>query len=233
MNVLVTRPAEDGAETAARLRERGHAALIAPLLEVRFRDGSEPIFDGVQAIIVTSANGVRALVRRTARRDVMVFAVGPQSAAVARAAGFFNVKNSEGDATALADAIARWTTPQAGALIHVAGNEASSRLATRLAEHGFVVRREIFYDVVPADLSRDAENALRGGKLDAVLLYSPLSAQIFVHCVQAARLADACRALVAVCISDATKKKCESLPFRELRVAPRPSETEMLDLLAR
>ncbi len=70
MHVLVTRPVEDGAEIAARLKDMGHVALLAPLLNPQFEAGPEPDFTGIQAILVTSANGIRALTLRTARRDI-------------------------------------------------------------------------------------------------------------------------------------------------------------------
>ena len=67
MRILITRPAEDGAQIAARLADMGHEGLVAPLLTPRYRapgdpDFAEPDFTGVQAILITSANGVRALV---------------------------------------------------------------------------------------------------------------------------------------------------------------------------
>ncbi len=93
MRVLVTRPVEDAGATAARLRELGHELLIAPLLEIRFRDGPELSLDGFQAIVATSANGVRALIGRTLRPATLpIFAVGPQTAALAREAGFADVQ---------------------------------------------------------------------------------------------------------------------------------------------
>ena len=170
MRVLVTRPIEDAEETAARLRSRGHIAVIAPLLEVRFRDGPEISFDGIQAIVATSANGIRALLRRTQKRDVRLFAVGPQTAAVAQAAGFVDVQNSQGDSIALADAISTWADRGKGALLHVAGNEATGKLAARLSEHGFILRRDVLYDVAPvAALPADVEKAIRNRELDAVM----------------------------------------------------------------
>ncbi len=69
-----------------------------PLLSVRFHDGPPLALDGAQAILATSANGVRALARRSRARDLPVFAVGPQTAEAAREAGFANVKSADGDA---------------------------------------------------------------------------------------------------------------------------------------
>src|ERR1700689_137219 len=108
MRVLVTRPYDDALETAAKLKALGHHAILAPLLEIRFRDGAEIALDGVQAILATSANGVRALERRTTQRNVPLFAIGRQSAVVARAAGFSDVQSADGDGTALAQAAMRW-----------------------------------------------------------------------------------------------------------------------------
>lgn len=234
MRVLVTRPVEDAEETAARLRDRGLAAAIAPMLEIRFRDGPDLSFDGIQAIVATSANGVRALVRRSQRRDLPLFAVGPQTAAVARAAGFSDVRNSQGDAIALADAISNWTDPGKGVLLHVAGNEATGKLAARLSQHGFALRREVLYDVEPVDaLPASVAEALRNREFDAVLLFSPLSAQTFVRCVDTAGLQSACRDIICVCISQAAAGKITSGLFREIRIAAHPSENEMLNALER
>jgi len=152
MRILVTRPAEDGVEIAHRLGELGHEALLAPLLQVSFFAGTDLDMDGVQALLATSANGVRALGGRTARRDIPLFAVGPQTAEAALAAGFLRVRNAAGDAVALADAVAHWADPTAGVLLHAAGAESGGWLAGALTEKGFTVRRENLYrvDAAPA-----------------------------------------------------------------------------------
>jgi uroporphyrinogen-III synthase len=80
MRVLVTRPQPDALETANMLIARGHQPIVAPLVRVNYHDGPEIDLSGVQAILATSANGVRALSRRLARRDLPVFAVGPKTA---------------------------------------------------------------------------------------------------------------------------------------------------------
>jgi uroporphyrinogen-III synthase len=74
---------------------------------------------------------------------------------------------------------------------------------------------------------------VRDGKLDAVLLYSPRGGENFSRCVQHAGLAEMCRALIAVCISEAAAKKIEAMPLREIRVAVRPSEDAMFEALQR
>ncbi len=123
-------------------------------MKTNFHDGPDVSLDGVQAILATSANGVRALVRRTSRRDVPLFAVGPQTEEEAHNHGFTFVRNANGDSKTLAAATREWTSPEKGALLHVKGAEADGTLATLLKAQGFDVRTLVLYDV--ADLQRIA-----------------------------------------------------------------------------
>lgn len=227
MHVLVTRPQEDGEEIAARLAEMGHTALLAPLLSPQFEDGPEPDFTGVQAILASSANGIRALIRRTARRDIPIFAVGPQTTQEAAAAGFTDIKNADGDAQALAEATARWTVPQKGVLLHVCGAEAPGTLADMLSLRGFCVRRAVLYRVEAArDLPPLAREALAAGGVDAALFFSPRSARIFCELAQGLPT----EKLIALCISPATAKGL-SRSFAQVRIAAAPNQTSLLALI--
>src|SRR5258707_6331214 len=88
MRALVTRPREEATGLAALLAARGIDAMIEPLMDIHFRSAPRPAFDGVQAILCTSANGVRALARLSAVRDLPVLAVGDAPAAPAPAEDF-------------------------------------------------------------------------------------------------------------------------------------------------
>jgi uroporphyrinogen-III synthase len=232
MRVLVTRPHEDALETQILLGARGHEAIVAPLLEVRFRDGPEIDLAGVQAIVATSANGVRALARRTARRDLPVFAVGPQTAQAAQAAGFANVKNADGDADALAIAIPLWTSAAIGELLHATGAEGAGRLAKALATAGFKVRTEVLYDVLGvSELTRNVAAEFAADRIDAVMLLSPRSASTFVQCIERAGLRTQARRVIAACISEATAAAIASLNLDDVRVAARPNQASLLACL--
>ena len=153
MRILVTRPLEDGAEIARLLAARGHQALLAPLLEPRFPEGplleEGAILDRVEAVLATSANGIRALRRRTARRDLPIFAVGPQTADEARRADFTDVRSADGDAKALAEATRGWARPGA-VLLHVCAEDAPGTLCDQLNASGFTIRRCALYTIEPA-----------------------------------------------------------------------------------
>jgi uroporphyrinogen-III synthase len=216
MRVLITRPREDALRIAEKIRAMGHEPVIAPLLELRFHDGEEISLDGIQAVLATSANGVRALARRTARRDVPVFAVGPQTAEEARALGFVQVKNANGDSKALAAATRGWARPDGGALLHVKGAEADGTLAGLLRD--FDLRGVVLYEMAPVARLETVE-------ADAALFFSPRSARVFVESGIDARR------WVAICISDATAAALAPLQFREIRVAAAPNQAALLEKL--
>lgn len=233
MRLLVTRPEEDARSFALLLTKAGHEAVIAPLMEVRFHDGPELNLDSYQAVMATSANGVRALERRTTRRDIAVYAVGPQTAETARAAGFAPVINADGDANALVETVASYASPENGALLHAAGAESAGRLKQNLTARGFTVDAPVLYEAAPVSaLPQAALDALQAGTLDGVLLFSPRSAKSFATLTNDAGLAETCTRLTAYCISVATASSLGDLPLAHSVVAGEPNQHAMLAALA-
>jgi uroporphyrinogen-III synthase len=233
MRLLVTRPIAQSQTLAAKLRALGHDAVVAPLMTVRVIDGPTLSLAGIQAAVLTSANGARALGERSRMRDVPVFAVGPQTAEAARALGFARVSSAEGDAASLAEFIAARLDPQGGALFHAAGAETAGRLRRLLEAAGFAVESEVLYAAEPVpELAREAASALKGGALDGVLVFSPRSARILAGLVTRAGLAPACARLDAFCISAAAAEALSPLGFARVLVAGAPNETAMLALIS-
>jgi uroporphyrinogen-III synthase len=232
MRVMVTRPASDAHGTAARLIALGHTPLVAPLLAIEFLDGADVSLDGVQAVLATSSNGVRALARRTTRRDVDLFVVGHQTAATASEAGFVSVHSADGDAAMLTSAVRQALAPGRGQLLHVTGAEAEGNLARALTGAGFDVRTAVLYRAnAEPRLPEEARDALRDGGLDAVLHFSSRSARIFCDLVRAAALEPACEGLLMVCISRTAAGPLATLKCRELRIAPAPNQDALLECL--
>jgi uroporphyrinogen-III synthase len=227
MKVLVTRPAEDGAEIARSLARMGHEALLVPLLMVEFLEGEPLKLQGVQAILATSANGVRAVAARTRVRDLPLFAVGPQTAAAAAKAGFIRVRNAAGDAGALAERVPDWADPAEGILLHVRGEDAGGELARGLEAKGFRVRSEVLYRVRAArEFPVEAADLARWGQAQAALFFSPRSAKVFAECVTKAGLST--KSLIAVCISRNTADALQGLDFSEVRIAAAPNQADLL-----
>jgi uroporphyrinogen-III synthase len=232
MRLLVTRPRDDAEAFAKALRARGHIPIVAPLMEVHIMAGAPIALEGVQAVLTTSANGVRALAAGTKRRDLTIYAVGPQTAERAREAGFTVVISAEGDSADLVEMVAREADPAKGLLLHAAGAETAGRLQHALQTRGFRVETAMLYEAAPvAKLPIEADEALRDGSIDGVFLFSPRSAKIFATLVGDAGLAEPCAKLAAFCISPATAAALSPLSFVRVAIAGMPNQDAILDLV--
>ena len=231
--VVITRPREDATRLAAQLAEQDVEAVIEPMLEVVPCPLDTPIdFDGVQAILVTSANGVRALAEIGTRRDLPLFAVGSASAEAAEAYGFAKIEAAAGDVAALAKLVCARLQPDAGPLIHAAGSHIAGDLVGALDAAGFTVRREVLYAArAAAALSAPLRASLAAGELDAVLFFSPRSAGTFVTLLTAAGLAQSVASLDALCLSDAVANVAGGVAWRRVAVAERLDQEAVLALL--
>ncbi len=234
MRILITRPREDAAPFAAALRTRGHTPILEAIIEIvpATAAGAPIALDGVQAVIFTSANGVRAFAKLSDRRDLPVFAVGDSSARAAREAGFAKVESAAGDVDDLARLVAARLQPADGALFHGAARSLAGDLKGTLEGAGFTLRREVLYETRTAtDLSPTTRTALSHGEIDAATFFSPRTGQSFVDLVQKADLAGACASVDAVCLSAAVAEKLDVLPWRSIRIAAQPNQDALLECI--
>jgi len=233
MRLLLTRPAEDSRQLAETLGALGHETVIAPLLEIVYLDEPAPDCQGVQALLATSANGVRAFARLTSERAVPLFAVGDASARCARQAGFADVESASGDVESLARLVAERLDPGQGALLHIAGSDLAGDLGGRLEGAGFTCLRAVLYrahqvSALPAAAARE----IAAGRIDGVVLYSPRSAESFCRLAEQAGLSAALTGVTAYCLSAAVAVKARALSWGAVAVAARPDGERLLALLA-
>ena len=234
MKVLVTRAEGDAERLAARLAERGYESVIEHLMTIRFRPeaarGIAPFLDGVQAILFTSANGVRAFAEASARRDFRAFAVGDATAGTARAAGFAEVTSAGGAVDDLARLVIGRLKPKAGALFHAAASATAGDLQGLLEAAGFSVRRAVLYEAVESErLSEPTRGMMARHEIDAALFFSPRNAAAFVRL--AAGLEEGCKHMIAVALSSAVAERLAPLPWRRIAVAAVPNEAALLAAL--
>jgi uroporphyrinogen-III synthase len=226
MRLLITRPEPEASAFAAALTARGHRVLIAPLQSVQFHVGARVDLDGIAAILATSANGVRALANRCARRDILLFAVGPQTARAAHKLGFAKVESADGDKSALTGML-QHRFSAGTALLHATGSN-----GTALVVPGCDVRRAELYDVIAAEhLPSSAADAMKAGALDGAFFFSPGGAKVFAACVEKDGLHDDCRHFAAYCISAAAAKSLAPLRFAQIFIAGKPNRAALLDML--
>ena len=231
MLVLLTRPTSQAGATAGRLAALGHQALLAPVLAIV--PGDEPPPDGpFDAVLLTSANAVPALARRWERfRGTRILAAGRRTAEAAREAGFGEVDEADGDAVALVNLVTR-SLPRDSRVLHAAGRERKAEPARSLAAQGYGVEIwESYVARAESALPRDAADALRAGRIDAVLHYSRRSAALFVDVCRRAGLAAYAAMPLHLCLSPDVTEGLGALAGLRLRIAARPDETSLLDCL--
>jgi uroporphyrinogen-III synthase len=231
MRILITRPIEDAKPLADALAERGIEVLIEPLLEIRHLDDAAIDLDAVQALLFTSANGVRAFAALSPRRDLKTFTVGDGSAEAARQAGFPNVESAKGDAEALAALVVDRLKAEDGILFHAAGTVTAGDLKARLEGLGYRVRRAQLYEArIATALSTETRANLTLGGIDAVLLFSPRTASTFAELWQAAG-APSLAGIQALCLSAAVAREIGNLGWAGVEIADRPDLPSMLALV--
>lgn len=231
MRVLLTRPEPDSTALAERLKQDGIDSVIAPLLEIVPRDpGPPPVpMDTVQALLVTSANAAGRLAAVTERRDLRVLCVGAATAEAARAQGFEAVESADGAIEELTALALGTLDPKAGPVLHLSGETVAGDLAGMLRLAGFEAHRLVVYEARPVDsLGPRAVADLRRGRLDAVLFFSPRTAETFVRLAGAAGLAGKLGGVTAVAISDKAADACRTLSWRDIVVAASPDLPAMM-----
>jgi uroporphyrinogen-III synthase len=233
MRLLVTRPREDADALAEALRALGAEPVLAPVMTIEPARDVQIDLTGVQALLFTSANGVRAFAAASNVRDLPVLAVGDATARAAKEAGFAKIDSAGGDTNDLATLAARNLDPKAGALLHPAGRDVAGPLKEMLETKGFEVRRQTFYRAAFArTLPAQARRAIGEGSIDGVLFFSPRTARSFVTLLREAALSDALQDAYAYCLSAAVAEIARDVQWKNVRVAAKPTQAALLDLIA-
>ena len=202
MRVLVTRPAREGHDTTRELGARGHEVVLSPVLGVAPTGAVLPPgrFD---AAVATSAQAIEALTpaQVEALIGVPLHVVGRRTAAAARARGLASPVSVAADGVELAQTL-REAGMSSRNVLYLAGRHRKSAIEAACAKLDcqlFVV--EIYEAQPAASLTDEAVEALRGGRIDAVLHFSRRSAEVFLGLADAAGLIERLQNVRHVCIS--------------------------------
>jgi uroporphyrinogen-III synthase len=234
VRLLVTRPQPDAERSAAALRARGHATVVAPLLRIETVDGVEIGSGPWTAILVTSANAAAAVARHRRfpeLKNLPVLAVGERSAQAMRDMGFADVISAGGGMGELTRLAAGRLT-RGARLLYLAGAERSGDLAGDLAARNFAVQTVVIYRALAAEaLPPAAAEALAAG-IDGVLHFSKRSAEAYVKAAQAAGFIDSgINNPVHFCLSAQVAEPLIQAGAAKVRVAASPDEAALLALI--
>lgn len=232
MRVLVTRAEEQGRATGKRLEAAGHDAVTAPLVRTVLDGDAEIAIDGVQGLLVTSVNAVTALCLRPdadAFRALPTFAVGDKTARAALDRGFQNTLSASGNRHDLVALVAGRLDPLDGPILWAAGEDRTADLEDDLVARGFSVRVAVVYRVEPVEtLPEGVADDLRSGRIDAVAVYSPKSAEILVDALAARGITAETSSFRIHAISEAAAAPLRKAGFDRVVVAARPDEPGLL-----
>jgi uroporphyrinogen-III synthase len=241
MAVLVTRPHPDDDATAAALRARGYDILSAPVLRLEPVAFHEDMNARYGAVIVTSTNALRSIephLKGHRLLELPLFAVGEQTAAAARRAGFTDVISAEGDAAGLRDLVlAKVKAKQlkkAATLLYLAGADLARDLAGELGEHGLRVVTQTTYKMSElASLPPEVLDAFAANRIEAVLHYSQRSARAFLEAARAGGVEISALAIPQCCISAAVASVVRDAGATQVMVAASPDENALFEALDR
>jgi len=237
MFFLLTRPEEESQKLAQSLIALGHGAHCDPLLKIdqikTDKTTSSKITSGnFQAVLFTSANGVRAFARTAQPGGMPCYAVGASTAEEARAAGFHPVFTAAGNVVTLAQLVCRNLQASSGPLLHISGLDIAGNLSGILEAAGFqLVRIPLYKATKAAALSPVTCDMITSGQITHIPFYSPRTAEIFIALARRAGLQEYLTAITALCLSSAVSDVINSLSWHKILTAQQPDQTRLFNLI--
>ena len=229
MHILITRPKEDAVFLANRLNNRDIKCIVEPLIEIVYLDKPMPNLSSVYAILITSANGIRALARLSSDRTIAIWTVGDASASTALSLGYRNVKSASGDVNDFARLVIQNMGGSKRPLLHISGSQVAGDLGKHLKSAGLLYKRCILYEAqARLKLSENTSRMIRKGLMDGVMLYSPRTAEIFLKLIINLGLGKKLRGLSVFCLSEAVEKKIKMMQWKKIAVAQFPNEASLI-----
>ncbi|MEM1088682.1 MAG: uroporphyrinogen-III synthase, partial [Pseudomonadota bacterium] len=227
--ILVIRSEPGASETIARLQAASYETIKSPVLAIASNPEVDiPDLSEIEALIFTSANGVRAFAQRTESRDHTAWCVGPATAAAAREAGFKRVEQSSGNATDLADYIINRTPPTGKPMLHIANAEAKGHLRKRLTNAGFTIVFCPLYRMTRAiHLSDTALETLISQAPTLVLIHSEKGALAFSELISSLTPQNC----TGVAISHQAAEPLSGSALKQINIADRPDEDSLMETL--
>ncbi len=225
MPVLLTRPREDSLRVAGILEADGIQSLIWPLTEIDFFEQPIDLPSGLDGIVFSSGNAVRAFARCSDERNLTAFCVGNRTAELAGEAGFLDIRSADGSFDELVGLI---HASKPGSVHYLRGEDVSGDLPGTLIDNGIACTSSVVYRARPSN-GPDAKvrRALVEGSLDVVTIWSRRNATLFRESVGNSTNWQIGQATL-VCISENALGELGKMGFRRTIVASRPNATQML-----
>ncbi|MEL6479721.1 MAG: uroporphyrinogen-III synthase, partial [Pseudomonadota bacterium] len=178
-----------------------------------------------EAVLATSAHGIRGFAALSERRDLPVFCVGDRTAEVARGLGFGLCLSASGRS---ADLIQLARQSGLRRFIYPRGRDVSVDLAQALEAAGHRVHQAVVYAAVPAGPPpAPVAAAFRAGEIPVVTVWSARNASVLARWLDDSGPFPLTSATL-VAISRAASQPAENSGFGHISVAERSDAAGML-----
>ncbi|MEO1745749.1 MAG: uroporphyrinogen-III synthase [Pseudomonadota bacterium] len=236
--ILVTRPERGGRETATALRAMGAEPVLFPLTEIVGLSASHFPFleiDAAQIVFATSANAITYVPDRVLSRitDMPLALVGAATETEARKRGLANVLTVQPDV----DHLVLWMANEpklAQRALYICGHVRRDTLEVELA------RRQIACTVLEtyntkkvSQLTDKWQDAFVSHAVDAIMVYSSVSATILAELLTRLALPEAADKTPVFAISDRAASTLQPCSGIHVLVAEAPDADAMLDAVRR
>lgn len=178
MAVLLTRSEEENRRLAAALDAEAVAHMSWPLSRIDMFNDPVTVPDDVEALVFTSANGVRAFARLSEIRNFPAFCVGDRTSMLARETGFRDVRRAGRTVEELARTLAGQECRQ---LFYARARDVAADLGALLSD-GFRLNEQVVYAATSAGPPESSvAAALADGRISAVMIWSRRNAEVLAE----------------------------------------------------
>lgn len=220
--VLITRPQEDGLTVAETLKNRGLEPLTVPLFSTKFHP--VPQIDSAQGLIITSKNALRAIEAHDELKELPLYAVGDQTAALARQFGFTQILCAGGNAQSLLQLVLKHADPSKGPLYYLSGDVIKMDLVHYLQKLGFQTDRRVVYSLESlSSFPKELFEALQARDISHCMFFSFKTAETFSTLLHKTNLLTLPSFMISLCLSPDVSRAIHKLQWKEIWISPEPS----------
>lgn len=232
--VLITRAEDDALETAANAQALGYETLTDSILRIHPETWSEPDWEKVAALVVTSHNALRGFEGHTIPRDKLFFLVGARTAKELRARGYIHVTATVEKSDDLPFPMRMQLSPKDGMLLHITSEHAHNAFYEPLKREGFRIEtRHVYRAEESRQLQEATLKALNEGAINAALFYSARTVSIFEGLIARHNAKETLRKVHALCLSEAIASACDKSLWKSVQFAVKPTHESLMDCLAK
>lgn len=222
----ITRTEPDNARTAELLRAMGWGVLTVPVLRTCAVHPHWPA-EMPEALVFTSANGVRHHQPRPEFLDLPVFTVGDRTGQAALCVGYRDVRSADGDVHDLERLVCGAMQPKR-TIFHLSPRQPAGDLVGNLKRAGLRARTVVVYETRPVPVAELIEALPSLENIGGILVHSP-RAGLSVRGVFDGL--PVCFTGTIYCISCAAAGPFAGLRDARVAVADRPNEDAILQLI--